>query len=1171
MKKILIPIGALLISGLSQAQLTTTENYVYSKTYLDYNSSGQPTKSAETVQYFDGLGRPKQVVNIKASPTGKDVVTHIEYDVFGRQVKDYLPVPQQGTQNGAIYTSPLSNATQPTLYGSEKIFSEKILENSPLDRILQQKQVGNAWDTKPVQFGYDANTAEDAVKKYTTVTTWVNGATSSQISQSTNHLATQLYKNTVTDEDGNQTIEFKNGEGQVLLVRKMLSATEKVDTYYVYNEYNQLAYVIPPLASNVQTLSPTDLDNLCYQYKYDGRNRLVEKKLPGKGWEYMVYNNADRLIMSQDANMRASSSWAFTKYDKFGAVAYTGISVTSLTRQSIQTNANANNSVFEIRKTTAFTLSSMAVYYSNVATPVNMGKILSINYYDTYPSYSFTPSFPTSILGEPTLSGTPTAEGLSTKSLPVLSLVKNIEDDNWTKSYSYYDKKGRAIGSYSINHLGGRTQVESKLDFAGGVQQSITRHKRLDTDTDKVITENFTYDAQNRLLTHTHQIDSNPVEYLARNTYNELSQLSGKKVGGASVSTPLQDISYKYNIRGWMTQINDPNNLGNNLFGYKIKYNEVEGLQTPDTSETSLQVIPKYNGNIAEVDWKTSTQENEPLKRYGYVYDGLNRLSAGFYQNDTNPSIKEYYEKVTYDLNGNIKTMKRTAQKVGTTALLADNLTYDYENNNLSNRLQKVSDAVTGASGFPYKTTPTNIGYDSNGNMTSFPDKNISSIEYNYLNLPKKITQNAQVTDYVYRADGVKIKKLFGGLQTDYLDGFQYKFTYAWEDETGATTNDGIKLRIIPTSEGYYDTLLRLYVYNYVDHLGNVRIGYADSDHDGIIRGRDTRTTYCYPTSDGNQACYDEIIPGEIVSNNTYYPFGMLFDHNIQAVSENAYKYKYNGKELQETGMYDYGARFYMPDIGRWGVVDPLAEKYTRMSPYTYVGNNPAMFVDYDGRDFGISIDMKKGTITVTGNYYALSRDMTAARGAIDKWNKVSGKYSYSYKDGNGVKKSLKVVFALTATDVKSNVRADLKNALNEDKSGIANSFTVDDNRMKLQSSTTGGITVNGKVITVKSTSSDDTGGHEVGHTLGLDDDPAISSYIMTHTSESGDSIKSSYIEGILSYYDGNSNNPNQVSDKTKKSGNPSSVVVDTTNSNLKTNKDYENFKKGKVKFTPAE
>ncbi|MEC5174222.1 DUF6443 domain-containing protein [Chryseobacterium nepalense] len=946
MKKILIPIGALLISGLSQAQLTTTENYVYSKTYLDYNGT-TPTKSSETVQYFDGLGRAKQVVNVKASPTGKDVVTHIEYDVFGRQVKDYLPVPQLGTQNGAIYTSPLSNATQPTLYGSEKIFSEKILENSPLDRILQQKQVGNAWNDKPVQFGYDANTAEDGVKKYTTVTTWVNGATSSQISQSANYLAAQLYKNTVTDEDGNQTIEFKNGEGQVLLVRKMLSATEKVDTYYVYNEYNQLTYVIPPLASNVQTLSVTDLDNLCYQYKYDGRNRLVEKKLPGKGWEYMVYNNADRLIMSQDANMRTSSSWAFTKYDKFGNVAYTGISITSLTRQSIQTNANANNTVFEIRKATAFTLSGMAVYYSNVATPVNMGKILSVNYYDTYPSYTFTPSFPTSILGEPTLTETPTAEGLSTKSFPVLSLVKNIEDDNWTKNYTYYDKKGRTIGSYSINHLGGRTQTESRMDFAGAVQQSITRHKRLDTDTDKVITENFTYDSQNRLLTHTHQVDSNPVEYLARNTYNELSQLSGKKVGGASVSTPLQDISYKYNIRGWMTQINDPNNLGNNLFGYKIKYNEVEGLQTPDTSDTSLQVLPKYNGNIAEVDWKTGVSANESLKRYGYVYDKLNRLSAGFYQNSTNPSLREYYEKATYDLNGNIKTIQRTAQRMGATALLIDNLTYDYENSNMSNRLQKVKDAVTIAQGFPYKATPTNIGYDDNGNMTSFPDKNISSIQYNYLNLPKKITQDAQVTDYVYRADGVKVKKLFGGLQTDYLDGFQYKFTYAWEDETGTMTTDGMKLRIIPTPEGYFDGLRNRYFYNYTDHLGNVRLSYSDADGNGQVTG-DIVVNNCYDTPDG-QICNNYIITGEAEGVTNYYPFGLM--HNAQSYSfDNAYNYKYNGKELQETGMYDYGARFYMPDIGRWGVVDPLAEVNRAWSPYRYAYDNPIRFIDPDGR-----------------------------------------------------------------------------------------------------------------------------------------------------------------------------------------------------------------------------
>ncbi|RXM41070.1 sugar-binding protein [Chryseobacterium sp. CH21] len=922
MKKIIIPIGVLLLSNITYAQLSplpNTENYVQTKTYLDYNGT-TATKSSETVQYFDGLGRPKQIVNVKASPLGKDVVTPIKYDQFGRQVQEYLPIPQGGTLNGALTPDPLSNVSS-TPYGTEKIYSEKILENSPLDRIQQQIQVGTDWSTKPVKFEYDANGFNE-VYQYITTTTWVDGATKSkpELSSATIYAPNQLYKNSVKDEDGNETIEFKNGRGQVVLVRKVKSSAEHIDTYYVYNEYDQLAFVIPPLAVH-KPLTDDLLDTLCYQYRYDGRGRLVEKKLPGKGWEFMVYDKTDRLMLTQDANMRGLGKWLMTKYDQFGRVAYTGTFSSTDARNTIQDQIK-DLVIYDARHSTGFFRNGINIYYTAVYfIPEN---ILSVNYYDNYPGYSFNPSFPTSIQGEPLLTETPTADGRSTKGLPVMSFVKNIEDDNWTKNYTYYDQKGRAIGSHSINYLGGYTHTESKLDFAGLPQQTITRHKRLNSDAERVITETFEYDNQNRLLVHKHQVDSNPVEILAQNNYNELSQLTSKKVGG-TLASPLQNISYAYNIRGWMTKINDPKNLGASLFGYEIKYNKVEGLEVPNTDYSNYKVQPKYNGNIAEVDWKTSTDSNSNLRRYGYVYDTLNRLTAGFYQKDTNPSGKEYNELLAYDVNGNILNLVRTQEALSgsATALAIDNLVYTYT----GNKLTKVSDAYLNNTGYP--VGGNEISYDDNGNMINHKDKDISEIKYNYLNLPYSVTISAgkkgiisKNIQYIYRADGVKVAKKYtpflGNIETNYLDGFQYD-----NRETGETSLPlPPSLKFVSTSEGYFNFENNKYIYNYTDHLGNVRLSYAKN-------GAGT----------------------EIIEESNYYPFGLKHGISNPSVGNPSYNYKYNGKELQETGMYDYGARFYMPDLGRWGVVDPLAEKMTRYSPYNYAFNNPLSFIDPDGRE----------------------------------------------------------------------------------------------------------------------------------------------------------------------------------------------------------------------------
>ncbi|QCX53796.1 RHS repeat-associated core domain-containing protein [Elizabethkingia sp. JS20170427COW] len=851
-----------------------------------------------------------QSIRVQSSPLGKDIVTPVEYDNFGRQTKQWLGLPQSSTSNGAFYSAPSSSIAS-SLYADPLLYAEKELENSPLDRVLQQASPGNSWSLssgKTIRYGYEANKANE-VKKLVTTTVW-NSSSAMQsilkISAENNayaasgyYAANTLYKNTVTDEDGNTTTEFKNGAGQTLLVRKKEGNTT-LDTYYVYNEYQLLAFVLSPKASAViQTLgggaevSGSILDGLCYQYRYDGKKRLVEKKLPGKGWEYNVYDTQDRLVLTQDAYLRTASQqfhsagWLFNKYDLYGRVVYTGFFASTASRASMQTTFN-NMSLPNVEKrlsSPSVSLQGLALYYSKNNFPNENLTLLSVNYYDTYPVD--TPTIPGEVIGQGVLPQNPQTLGISTQSLPTASYLKNIENDEWTKSYTLYDTKGRAVATYSYNALGGYTKTESLLDFSGTPQQTLTHHKKSSQDSEVSIVENFTYDGQNRLTHHYHQVNSGSNELLSQNTYDELGRLSNKKVGHL-----LQSIDYSYNVRGWLTKVNNPAALGNHLFAYELRY------EAP--KETLLK---RYNGNISEMDW--ATHSDGVLRRYGYSYDHLNRLTKASFQepNTTIPRNNFYNEQLSYDVNGNITSLQRFQKPVsGTTAMMIDHLQYTYTAN--SNLLTQITDSSGNYLGYPIGGGA--ISYDANGNMTQMADKNISNITYNFLHLPQQITYAGNNISYTYRADGLKLKKVVGTNRVDYLDGFQYANNI---------------LQFIPTSEGYYDFVNNRYVYHYTDHLGNVRVSYYRNGSS--------------PT---------------ILEESNYYPFGLKHEgYNNYAGNPN-YQYKYNGKELQETGMYDYGWRQYMPDIGRWISVDPLAELSTRWSPYAYAYNNPIRFIDPDGR-----------------------------------------------------------------------------------------------------------------------------------------------------------------------------------------------------------------------------
>uniref|UniRef100_UPI0035C6BFE4 DUF6443 domain-containing protein n=1 Tax=Chryseobacterium sp. TaxID=1871047 RepID=UPI0035C6BFE4 len=276
------------IAAMSFAQ-SQNENYIQSRSCLNDDCS----RKSETITYFDGLGRPKQIISVKATPGGKDLVTPVTYDGFGRQVKTILPVPA-ATQNSSIHTGITDETAANSYYGVSNAYSEKEMENSPLDRVLQQASPGEPWKMSSghtQKLKYETNLGTE-VKKFITSTTTSTvsnvSTTVSTLSVSTDNSgyypASTLYKNTVTDEDGNPVTEFKNGQGQTILVRRNDGA-QNVDTYYVYNEYNQLAFVLSPkavkqISDNSNLITDAILNELCYQYRYDGRDRLVEKRLP---------------------------------------------------------------------------------------------------------------------------------------------------------------------------------------------------------------------------------------------------------------------------------------------------------------------------------------------------------------------------------------------------------------------------------------------------------------------------------------------------------------------------------------------------------------------------------------------------------------------------------------------------------------------------------------------------------------------------------------------------------------------------------------------------------------------------------------------------------------------------------------------------------------------------
>ncbi|MFD2566828.1 DUF6443 domain-containing protein [Pseudotenacibaculum haliotis] len=558
-----------------------TSGGTYSKfrNYLfNADSSTRQYLWSPVVQKIDGTETP--ISDLLITPTvfnneeinAKDIVTHFEYDNLGRQTKEFLPyasafsdgrintgaglATQSYYQNN--YADDFSGVTNTADINS---YSDKVLESSPLGRIFEQTAPGKDWkkgstisgknysDGHTIRFEYETNTTSE-VKFFDVSLSFSNNTYTPSISQNGFYSAGELTKTITKDEnwetgDGNNhtTVEFTNKQGQVVLKRTYAdfdvngdgtisgsgeSAVEH-DTYYVYDDYGNLTYVLPPEVSN-QTISSTILDGLCYQYKYDNRNRLIEKKIPGKGWEYIIYDKLDRPLLTQDAVQRLSNKWLYTKYDKLGRVAFTGEVVNTRTISTMQNHVNATNNMpneqYEVQQSSA---GPLGIYYSDYYFPTNT-EVFTVNYYDEYVDLPSGLTAPTSVYGQSITT--------NTKGLATVSKVRVLgqSPQKWITTITYYDDLARPVYVYSYNEFLETTDiVESKLDFTGKVLETRTTHKKTGKS-DIVTIDVFEYDHQDRLISQTQKINNQFPERIIRNNYDDLGQLTSKLTGNGTQS-----------------------------------------------------------------------------------------------------------------------------------------------------------------------------------------------------------------------------------------------------------------------------------------------------------------------------------------------------------------------------------------------------------------------------------------------------------------------------------------------------------------------------------------------------------------------------------------------------------------------------------------------------------
>lgn len=940
---------------------SSEHNYLTTATFTqptDSISTVVPVPSRVNVAYFDGFGRKVQTI-VHDNTTQQSLVDLTEYDMRGNPVRQWLPTVSEGVEyidlDGLCEAYASINHGLP---GSNFAITEYLAE--PQVRVKQTRRAGVEWHAASAT-GVTTTYAINRVSSNLACRHWTisdNG----KLRLNGLWQPGELRVTTTTDEDGRSLMLFVDYTGKTILERR-LNGTTYIDTYYVYDLYDNLRYVIPPKASESLTTDAeysdthTTLSNLCYIYKYDYRNRLVSKKLPGMGVQYFAYDRADRLTYSQDAEQRKDGNKAsFMLYDRYGREVMSG-QTTSLPAglQAIADTLRYSFPQSTFKLNNATTLFGYTIPQSNIES----SGVMHIKYYDDYSFLSIYEEHADSLTYISKLGYAERKDGTSSqmtsKGLLTGTATRVIGTDKMLVTAYYYDIHGNVIQERSSNHLRGYEAYYRSYSFDNLLLQELHTHSQPD-GTSHTVEKSYTFDNMGRLLSATSAIDGRANTILATNDYDSLGRLQ-------SVAYPQNctTVVYDYNLHGWVTKIDSP------YFSQQLYY-----ATRPDSSTGYL------NGNLSAQTFSVSqttgvmssnSATNRLTATYNYTYDSLDRLKTADYTEHSRllpPSLTvnlshvydtpQYSTSYYYDANSNLTRINRKGF-VGTNSTTSASglttITHKYGYTDAlgisldGNRIKKVRDnidydPVVGATDFNDAADATiEYTYDDNGRLISDLNKGITQIRYNHLNLPELVAfSDGHIVDYQYDAVGRRLSAYYLLASDDVfndgigVEGGGVSIQELVREWSGEFVYENGELERILTDNGYWKN--GRYWFYIKDWQGNNRV---------TVGGISDAPT----TSSGGMSLNPTATLLQAKDVSVYYPYGTRFS-DVFATTVN--RYQYSGKEFDRMNgldLYDFHARQYDPVLGRFTTPDPFSEKYYHLSPYAYCASNPLHYIDPTG------------------------------------------------------------------------------------------------------------------------------------------------------------------------------------------------------------------------------